>query len=62
VSCTLPVSSHFNQADHSGVLNFDARNLDSADRDRQRQPLEERKVDMDIEGFRMRLAAESRSI
>ena len=40
------VHQHFHEADHAGVVDFDSGILCRANRDRQRQPLQQRKVDM----------------
>jgi len=39
----------FHQADHAGVVEFDARDSRAALGDGQRQPLKEREIDMDVE-------------
>jgi hypothetical protein len=45
------VEQNLHQADHPSVVDFDAGKLGSAYRDWQRQPLEERELDMDVQAL-----------
>ena len=45
------VEQNLHEPDHPSVVDFDAGKLGSAYRDRQRQPLEERELDMDVQAL-----------
>jgi len=50
------VKQDFHQAKHAGVVNFNAEDFRVSRRDGQSQTLEQREVDVDIEGLGLELS------
>ena len=46
------VKEHLHQPHHPGIVNLDAGDFGFAGRDRQRHPLKQRKIDVNVQGLR----------
>ena len=48
------MDEHFHEADHAGMMDFDSCNFAMAGDNREGQTLEQREIDMDLEGLSLK--------